>query len=323
MTDDKRETAGNGTVGNGETAGEPSRAARRRTGRGALLAVVALCLGAVSSSGESRTPEVQLTGERLIGRESPSAGIHAFLGVPFAEPPVGPLRWQAPVDYLGRGGVRRAQQFAPACLQTPRILDWYRGMAERFGASRSVFKDLDTSEDCLYLNVWAPAARPKKLAPVMVFIHGGSNRSGWSFEPNYHGHRLAAEGAVVVTLAYRLGVFGFFSHPELAGQSVTANFGLWDQLSALRWVQRNIARFGGDPSRVTVFGESSGAGNIAMLMVAPQARGLLHRAILQSGGDFGWPGLRSLAAEQSRGLQLAAAIDAKAPPDLAALRAMD
>lgn len=267
--------------------------------------------------------EMQVEGERLVGQQSPTMGINAFLGVPFAEPPVGPLRWQAPVDYRGRGEVRRADRFAPACMQSPRILEWYRGMAERFGSSRSVFEDLDTSEDCLYLNVWAPAARPAKPLPVMVFVHGGSNRSGWSFEPNYHGHRLAAEGAVVVSIAYRLGVFGFFSHPELAAQPVAANFGLWDQLAALRWIQRNIARFGGDPQRVTVFGESAGAGNIAMLMVAPQARGLLHRAILQSGGDFAWPGLRSLSAERARGLQLAAAVDAAAPPDLAALRALD
>ena len=312
---------------------------KRETAAAGLLMLGLLLLGAATLAAESqvlsRPPEVQLAGERVVGRASPTAGVNAFLGVPFAEPPVGPLRWQAPVDYRERGGVRRAERFAPACLQTTRILDWYRSMAERFGASRSVFADLETSEDCLYLNVWAPAnvslpanvsspaGHQTQLAPVMVFIHGGSNRSGWSFEPNYHGHRLAAEGVVVVSIAYRLGVFGFFSHPELAGQSVTANFGLWDQLSALRWIQRNIARFGGDPQRVTVFGESSGAGNIAMLMVAPQARGLLHRAILQSGGDFGWPGLRSLAAERSRGVQLAAALDATRPPNLAALRAMD
>ena len=278
---------------------------------------------AASSQSKPLAVEVQVEGDRLVGQQSPTVGINAFLGVPFAEPPVGPLRWQAPVDYRGRGEVRRADRFAPACMQSPRILDWYRGMAERFGSSRSVFEDLDTSEDCLYLNVWAPAALPAKPLPVMVFVHGGSNRSGWSFEPNYHGHRLAAEGAVVVSIAYRLGVFGFFSHPDLVTQPVAANFGLWDQLAALRWIQRNIARFGGDPQRVTVFGESAGAGNIAMLMVAPQARGLLHRAIVQSGGDFAWPGLRSLSAERARGLQLAAAVDAAAPPDLAALRALD
>lgn len=290
-----------------------------------VLSPCVLSVSSLAASSQSKplAVEVQVEGERLVGQQSPTVGINAFLGVPFAEPPVGPLRWQAPVDYRGRGEVRRADRFAPACMQSPRILEWYRGMAERFDSSRSVFEDLDTSEDCLYLNVWAPAALPAKPLPVMVFVHGGSNRSGWSFEPNYHGHRLAAEGAVVVSIAYRLGVFGFFSHPDLVTQPVAANFGLWDQLAALRWIQRNIARFGGDPQRVTVFGESAGAGNIAMLMVAPQAHGLLHRAILQSGGDFAWPGLRSLSAERARGLQLAAAVDAAAPPDLAALRTLD
>ena len=326
----KREIA-NGTGG----GVRPRTASRGRTfGVTSLWRVAVVCFVlppcfvcesslAAGSQSKPLAVEVQVEGDRLVGQQSPTVGINAFLGVPFAEPPVGPLRWQAPVDYRGRGEVRRADRFAPACMQSPRILEWYRGMAERFGSSRSVFEDLDTSEDCLYLNVWAPAARPAKPLPVMVFVHGGSNRSGWSFEPNYHGHRLAAEGAVVVSIAYRLGVFGFFSHPDLVTQPVAANFGLWDQLAALRWIQRNIARFGGDPQRVTVFGESAGAGNIAMLMVAPQARGLLHRAIVQSGGDFAWPGLRSLSAERARGLQLAAAVDAAAPPDLAALRALD
>ena len=208
-----------------------------------VLAPCVLSVSSLAASSQSKplAVEVQAEGERLVGQQSPTAGINAFLGVPFAEPPVGPLRWQAPVDYRGRGEVRRADRFAPACMQSPRILEWYRGMAERFGSSRSVFEDLDTSEDCLYLNVWAPAALPAKPLPVMVFVHGGSNRSGWSFEPNYHGHRLAAEGVVVVSIAYRLGVFGFFSHPDLVAQPVAANFGLWDQLAALRWIQRNAA----------------------------------------------------------------------------------
>lgn len=271
-------------------------------------------------------PSLLVNGETLLGVASPTQGVDAYLGIPFAVPPVGALRWQAPVEFRGNGGRRQAKAFAPACMQSMRILDWYRGMAERFGASRDVFADLAVAEDCLYLNVWAPRrmAPPRAAGlPVMVFIHGGSNRSGWSFEPNYHGHRLAARGVIVVSIAYRLGVFGFFSHPQLAAQPVSANFGLHDQLAALRWVQRNVAAFGGDPQRVTVFGESSGAGNIAALMFAPASRGLLQRAILQSGGDFGWPRIRSLSAEQARGLELARALDAAAPPDLEALRRVD
>lgn len=290
--------------------------------------IVLLCVSAVLASlsvlafAESK-PSLLVNGETLIGTHSAVAGVDAFLGVPFAAAPTGALRWQAPREFRGSGGARRADRFAPACMQSPRILDWYRGMAERFGASRSAFADLDISEDCLYLNVWAPTkAADSSVAtalPVMVFVHGGSNRSGWSFEPNYHGHQLAAQGVVVVSVAYRLGVFGFFSHPQLPG----ANFGLQDQLEALRWVRRNIESFGGDPQRVTVFGESSGAGNIAALMLSPASRGLLQRAILQSGGDFGWPKIRTLAEEKARGLELARALDARRPPKIEALQRVD
>lgn len=288
---------------------------------GRVVALGALLCGPVVAS--KGAPRLEVNGETLIGAPAPTVGVDAFLGIPFAEPPTGAQRWRAPVGFVGRGGERHATVFAPACMQSMRILDWYRGMAERFGADRSVFPDLAVSEDCLYLNVWAPRERRAGPLPVMVFLHGGSNRSGWSYEPNYHGHRLAAEGAVVVTIAYRLGVFGFFSHPELADERVAANFGLHDQLEALRWVQRHIGAFGGDPGRVTLFGESAGGGDIAALMLSPAARGLMHRAIIQSGGDFGWPGIRTLAAEQARGLELARAVDAERPPDLDALRRLD
>ena len=302
-----------------------------RTNAGMIALMASVCLGVTAPGALSATapqdpaggPRLEANGETLVGRASPTPGVDAYLGIPFAEPPTGRLRWRAPVDFRGRGGPRQADAFAPACMQSMRILDWYRGMAERFGASRSVFADLAVSEDCLYLNVWAPRERRGERLPVLVFFHGGSNRSGWSYEPNYHGHRLAAEGAVVVTIAYRLGVFGFFSHPELAGETVAANFGLHDQLAALRWVRQNIAAFGGDRNRVTLFGESAGGGDIAALMLSPAAQGLMHRAIIQSGGDFGWAGIRTLDAEQSRGLALARALDPERPPDLEALRGVD
>jgi para-nitrobenzyl esterase len=282
-----------------------------------------LCVAVLSSAASVAAPRLAVNGETLVGTASPTAGVDAFLGIPFAEPPTGALRWRAPVDFVGGGGTRQATGFAPACMQSMRILDWYRGMAERFGAPRSAFPDLAVSEDCLYLNVWAPRRHRGRPLPVMVFVHGGSNRSGWSYEPNYHGHRLAAAGAVVVSIAYRLGVFGFFSHPDLAGAGAQANFGLHDQLSALRWVQRHVAAFGGDPGRVTLFGESSGGEDIAALMLSPAARGLFRRAIVQSGGDFGWPGLRTLAEERARGLEFARAVDPAHPPDLEALRRLD
>lgn len=295
---------------------------RSRRILGAWFVIHSLSLILVGVPAIAAAPRVVANGETLVGTTAPTDGVNAFLAIPFAQPPLAALRWSAPVDYVGSGGTRQATAFAPACMQTMRILDWYRDMAELFGASRSAFADLAVSEDCLYLNVWTPANRRGARLPVMVYVHGGSNISGWSFEPNYHGHALAAEGAVVVSIAYRLGVFGFFSHPELAASKARANYGLWDQLAALRWVQRNIAAFGGDPRRVTVFGESAGAGDVAALMLSPAAKGLFQRAILQSGANFGFPLIGSLAAEQARGVALARAIDAAAPPDLAALRAM-
>ncbi|MBM4214054.1 MAG: carboxylesterase family protein [Gammaproteobacteria bacterium] len=284
--------------------------------RRVLLGVGGLVVSFSAVAFAESKPSLLVNGETLIGAHSAAPGVDAFLGVPFAVAPIGELRWQAPREFHGHGGTRPADRFAPACMQSTRILDWYRGMAERFGGSRRVFADLDTAEDCLYLNIWAPTKPAESSTssglPVMVFVHGGSNRSGWSFEPNYHGHRLAAEGVVVVSIAYRLGVFGFFAHPQLAG----ANFGLQDQLAALRWIQRNIANFGGDPRRVTMFGESSGAGNIAALMLSPASRGLLQRAILQSGSAFGWPKIRTLADEQARGLELARALDGRQSPKI-------
>ncbi len=295
---------------------------RSRRAFSAFFKASCLWLLVVCAPAMAASPRVVANGETLIGTAAPSAGVSAFLGIPFAQPPLAALRWSAPVNYVGKGGTRQAIAFAPACMQTMRILDWYRDMAELFGSSRNVFADLPVSEDCLYLNVWTPANNRGARLPVMVYIHGGSNNSGWPYEPNYHGHALAAEGTVVVSIAYRLGVFGFFSHPELANAQAKANFGLWDQLAALRWVQRNIAAFGGDPKRVTVFGESAGAGDAAALMLSPAAKGLLQRAILQSGSNFGFPVIHSLAEEQARGVELARAIDPAAPPDLTALRAI-
>ena len=227
-------------------------------------------------------PVVEVDGELLQG-DRDRGEIAVFRGVPFAEPPVGDLRWQRPQPLQTKSAVRDATKFRAACMQSMRILNWYRDLAETFGASRNVFDDLAISEDCLYLNVWTPDFRPAARLPVMVFIHGGSNNSGWAYEPNYHGNALAGRGVVVVSIAYRLGVFGFFSHPETSD----ANFGLWDQLAALEWVQRHIATFGGDPARVTVFGESAGAQDVLALMASPRASGLFHRAILQSTAGFG------------------------------------
>ena len=264
-------------------------------------------------AGCSRAPAVTVDGEWLTGRYEGT--VASFRGIPFAEPPLGELRWRAPQPLVSKVERRDATQFAPACMQTMRILDWYRDMAETFGASRDYYADLDVSEDCLYLNVWTRSLNPDARMPVMVWVHGGSNKSGWSYEDNYRGHVLAPQGVVVVTVAYRQGLFGFLSHPELAAAEAVANFGLWDLVAALRWIQANIESFGGDPDRVTLFGESAGAENILALMRLEPARELFHRGILQSTASFGL-GMSGVTDEAARGKMLASIVGAESLDDL-------
>lgn len=239
-------------------------------------------------------PRVFAGGETLRGVVDPAVpGVVVFKGIPYAAPPLGALRWAAPQLPLPRPGEQDATRFAAACFQDSYNTDWYRRVGAAFGAAPGVFSDPPFNEDCLYLNIWVPqtalpatartATLPAKR-PVMVWLHGGSNKGGWSFEPNYDGAKLAAAGPViVVSVAYRLGVFGFFTPPGLPA-NISPNFGLQDQLAALRWVQRHIHAFGGDTRRVTLFGESAGARDTGHLMDSPLARGLFHRAIVQSGG---------------------------------------
>lgn len=202
-------------------------------------------------------------------------GLAVYLGIPFAAPPVGDLRWREPQRVARWEGTRRATSFAPACMQT--------------GVSMPGEKPPVTSEDCLYLNVWTPAHAASERLPVLVWIHGGGYVNGSASMPLYWGDRLAKRGVVVVTIAYRLGPLGFLAHSDLTAESArrsSGNYGLLDQIAALEWIRRNIAAFGGDPQRVTIAGQSSGAMSVSMLMASPRARGLFHRAIGQSGGLF-------------------------------------
>ena len=253
-----------------------------------LVAALALvpALGACDREATGTPLLVRANGELLQGApDERRPQVASFKGIPFAVPPIDELRWQAPQPHKGRDGVQQAFEFAPACYQDSYNTDWYRRVGAAFGADASVFSEPAVSEDCLYLNVWTPRLDATASLPVMVWIYGGSNRAGWSYEPNYRGASLAARGnVVVVSIAYRVGVFGFFSHPELRGSSSPANFGLLDQVAALRWVRDNISAFGGNPGNVTVFGESAGAANIGYLVTSPVAAGLFHRAISQSGG---------------------------------------
>lgn len=285
-------------------------------GLGLLLLCAAAGCGCDPAPG---APQVRVGEQTLVGRSGElHPGVAAFLGVPFAEPPIGELRWQAPQPLRSSAGRRAATEFAAACYQDDYNIDWYRRVGAAFGVEASRFRNPPFSEDCLYLNVWTPAIGVEAKLPVMVWIHGGANRSGWSFEPNYRGENLAARGnVVIVSIAYRHGVFGFLGHPELDG---AVNFGLLDQIAALRWVRTHIGAFGGDADNVTVFGESAGAANIGYLMASPAAAGLFRRAISQSGG-YQMLERRSLADLLALGEALAGALPGR--PDLEGLRRLD
>lgn len=199
-------------------------------------------------------------------------GLRIYLSIPYVAPPVGGLRWRPPQPVAHWKTTKACTAFGPSCPQLP--------SSEDVG---------QTSEDCLYLNVWTPARTASDRLPVMVWIHGGAYNSGSGSLPRYNGQNLAKKGVVVVTINYRLGPFGFFVHPLLSKeipQHVSGNYGLLDQIAALKWVQRNIALFGGDPNNVTIFGESAGAQSVSLLMISPLSTGLFKHAIAESGGPL-------------------------------------
>jgi para-nitrobenzyl esterase len=213
----------------------------------------------------------------LEGVVSPDGKVRTFKGIPYAAPPLGALRWKAPQPAPPWTGVRKAADYPPRCMQGPIYADM-------------VFHDAGPSEDCLYLNLWMPAAPDTPKLPVMVWIHGGGFAAGATSEPRQDAGNLSKKGVMVVTMNYRLGIFGFFTHPDLAkesGHNAAGNYGLLDQVAALKWVKDNIATFGGDPDNVTIFGESAGSFSVSALMASPLAGGLFKRAIGESGAFFG------------------------------------
>ncbi|MGB2419650.1 MAG: carboxylesterase/lipase family protein [Luminiphilus sp.] len=235
-------------------------------------------LGLAGCNTEPFPPSVRLGNTVITGVNEPN-GIAAFLGLPFAEPPVGERRWARPVPWQPDGQAIDASSFAPACMQTDSGVNWYRGMMTRVGIDPNLMVAPQYSEDCLYLNVWADLEADEPL-PVMLYIHGGGNKGGWSYEPNYHGEQLARQGMVVVSVAYRLGIFGWLNHPEMT----IKNPALHDLATGLEWVHEYIAAFGGDPDRITVVGESAGADNAIHLAISPLSQGRVRGLIQQSGG---------------------------------------
>jgi para-nitrobenzyl esterase len=231
----------------------------------------------------------------LEGVVSADGKVRAFKGIPFAAPPVGPLRWKPPQPPAPWTGVRKAVEFGPHCMQG-RIYD------------DMIFRDAGPSEDCLYLNLWLPANPPPGKLPVMVWIHGGGFAAGASSEPRQDGGNLSKLGVLVVSLNYRLGILGFFVHPELtkeSGHNASGNYGLLDQVAALEWVKKNIATFGGDPDNVTIFGESAGSMSVSALVASPLAKGLFHRAIGESGACWGNHVSKSREEAESAGVKFA------------------
>lgn len=280
----------------------------------AALAALSLAVGAPAAADPPvlARPVAQVAQGRLVGVADD--GIRAFKAIPYALPPVGARRWRPPAPPLAWRGTRDAADFGPSCVQPP-------------VPPASIYFDPPAamSEDCLTLNVWTPA--DARGAPVIVWIHGGSLRIGGSAEPLYDGAGFARRGIVFVSVNYRLGVLGWLAHPGLSAESpdrVSGNYGLLDQIAALRWVRDNIAAFGGDPANVTVMGESAGALSVTYLLASPLADGLFARAIMQSTNIRAFPelsrGAYGLPSAEEIGRRLATRLGAR---DLAALRAMD
>lgn len=268
------------------------------------------------------TPEIQIDSGKIRGLVvGDEKNVYAYKGIPFAKPPVGDLRWRPPVNPDKWSGVRDCFEFGNACPQrTPAMMKAIPQMAI----------NAPTSEDCLYLNVWTPAERGKEKLPVLVWIHGGGYTMGAASQPIYDGRSLASKGAVVVSTNYRLGPFGFLAHPALSKESKQAasgNYGIMDQVEALRWVQRNVESFGGDPNRVLIFGESAGGGSILCLMVCPQAKGLFHAAVAQSAPEMNLAHLRKSTGDrpsaEEQGVQLIEKCGLTADPTAEEMRSLD
>ena len=279
-----------------------------------MMTAAALAAAAPPAAPSSEAP-VRLDSGLITGAAVGDGGVRVYKGIPFAAPPVGYLRWMPPAPVAAWNGVRACAEFGPWCPQPQPLL------------GREVGKQ---SEDCLYLNVWTAAKAPGEKRPVMVWIHGGGCTTGSGSQPYYDGTAFARAGVVLVTINYRLGPFGCFAHPLLSKESpqgVSGNYGLLDQIEALKWVQQNIAAFGGDPGCVTIFGESAGSMSVCRLMISPLARGLFHRAIAESGGAHGRNrGLRDtregMEPMEKVGQDLAAKLGCDKESDvLAALRA--
>ena len=276
---------------------------------GIIMLSAVLLLSAAPGSGAAGPDRVKTTAGVVEGLGRQASGVRAFKGIPFAQPPVGELRWRPPQAVKSWEGVRRAEGFGPRCMQHPVFGDMN-------------FRSDGMSEDCLYLNVWTPAKKADEKLPVLVYFYGGGFITGDGSEPRYDGEAMARRGIVAVTLNYRLGVFGFLAHPELSKESpqkASGNYGLLDQAAALGWVHENIAAFGGDPKRVTIAGESAGSASVSAQMASPLSRDLIAGGIGESGSVLSTMRAVPRAQAEEVGTKFAAEVGAAS---LAALRAL-
>jgi para-nitrobenzyl esterase len=275
----------------------------------------ALLLMAVATTATASN-QVKIASGTLEGTVNSDSSLRVFRGVPFAAPPVGDLRWRPPQPVQHWSGVRQAVDFGPRCVQ-----------GRVFGDI--VFRSKEMSEDCLSLTIWTPARSKGEKLPVYVWFYGGGFAAGAGDEARYDGESFAKHGMVVVNANYRLGIFGFFAHPELTQESphkASGNYGLLDQVAALEWVRRNIAAFGGDPQKITIGGESAGSLSVSALMASPLSRNLFQQAIGESGaffGQVGGHGPLSLAEAEKQGAEFAASQGGKHLPELRAMSAAD
>jgi para-nitrobenzyl esterase len=248
----------------------------------------------------------------ISGTKNKAGDIHIFKGIPFAAPPLGELRWKAPQPVKPWSGIKKCETFGPSPMQN-KPAPFSMWSAEFLIPAQPI------SEDCLYLNVWTKAKSAGEKRPVLVWIYGGGFVSGGSAVPIYDGEAMARKGIVFVSMNYRVGIFGFFAHPELtkeSGRNASGNYGLMDQIAALQWVQQNIAAFGGDPKNVTIAGQSAGSMSVHALVASPLAKNLFGKAIAQSGANFS-RGSVSLQQAQENGVKTAQALNASS---IAALR---
>lgn len=243
-------------------------------------------LAFLGCSAPKENPVLTIEGGQVQGVFAELPGVYVYRGIPYAAAPIGDLRWKEPQPVVEWEGVKIADKFGHPGYQA---VHYPGGYTTEWGYG----DESPYSEDCLYLNVWtkAPGDVNKKL-PVALWIHGGGYREGWGSEPEFDGQEWAAKDVVLVSINYRLGVFGFMTHPELSAESphgVSGNYGILDQIQSLKWIKENIAQFGGDPENVTIFGQSAGAGSVRTLCESPLARGLFHKAVIMSGGGINVP----------------------------------